>query len=70
MATLEDLPMTQVIITHDLPLALELCHRAVIMTDGRIVASGETIEILADTGLLAANRLELPYGFSLTPPLD
>ena len=68
VATLENLPMTQVIITHDLPLALELCHRAVIMTEGRIVASGETIGILSDADLLTANRLELPYGFSLTPP--
>jgi cobalt/nickel transport system ATP-binding protein len=68
VSTLKDLPMTQLIITHDLPLALELCPEAVIMNEGRIVASGETIEILSDDDLLAANRLELPYGFSLAPP--
>lgn len=66
--TLEDLPMTQLIITHDLPLALELCPRAVIMNEGVIVAEGATIEILSDRDLLTANRLELPYGFSLTSP--
>jgi cobalt/nickel transport system ATP-binding protein len=68
VATLQGLPMTQLIITHDLPLALELCPTAVIMNEGRIVASGVTMEILSDNDLLTANRLELPYGFSLAPP--
>jgi hypothetical protein len=36
------------------------------MNDGVIVADGPTAEILADAELMAANRLELPYGFSLT----
>jgi cobalt/nickel transport system ATP-binding protein len=68
VATLTELPMTQLIITHDLPLALELCPRAVVMNDGRVVADGTTREILTDSDLLESNRLELPYGFSLTPP--
>jgi len=54
---------TQLIITHDLPFALELCPRSVIISDGAVVADGSTRDLLADTGLLAANRLELPYGF-------
>jgi cobalt/nickel transport system ATP-binding protein len=57
-------PMTQLLITHDLPLALELCPRAVIMNEGKVVADGETRTLLADGELLAANRLELPFGFS------
>jgi cobalt/nickel transport system ATP-binding protein len=65
VATLAPLPMTQIIITHDLPLALELCPRAVIMRDGRIVADGDTRSLLADGQLLAENRLELPFGFTL-----
>ncbi len=65
VATLVPLPMTQIIITHDLPLALELCPRAVIMRDGRIVADGDTRSLLADGQLLAENRLELPFGFTL-----
>ena len=64
-ATLLPLPLTQVVITHDLPLALELCPRSVIMRDGRIVSDGPTRQILANPDLLAENRLELPYGFSL-----
>ena len=45
------------------PYALELCDRAVILDDGAIVADGPTGEVLADDELLAAHRLELPYGF-------
>ena len=62
---LEPLPMTQLVITHDLPLALELCPRAVIMRDGSVVADGTTLELLSNSALLAENRLELPFGFAL-----
>lgn len=64
---LRDLPVTQFVITHDLPLALELCERAVVMNAGRIVADGPTRTLLTDVDLLRANRLELPYGFALLP---
>ncbi len=64
IATLGELPMTQLVITHDLPLALELCARSVILNQGRVVADGATGELLADDALLAANRLELPYRFA------
>lgn len=65
VAALIPLPMTQVIITHDLPLALELCPRSVIMRGGRVVADGPTRELLADESLLEENHLELPFGFRL-----
>jgi cobalt/nickel transport system ATP-binding protein len=57
------LGITTLMVTHDLPYALELCPRALVMNEGRIVADGSTREILADTELMRANRLELPYGF-------
>lgn len=65
VTTLSALPMTLIVITHDLPLALELCPRSVIMREGRVVADGRTRELLGDSVLLEANRLELPYGFVL-----
>lgn len=65
VAALSPLPLTLIVITHDLPLALELCPRSVIMRDGRIVADGTTRNLLGDAGLLAENRLELPFGFTL-----
>lgn len=67
--TLRRLPMTQVLITHDMPLALELCPRAVIVNEGTVVASGPTAEILSDADLLARNRLEYPRAPSPGTPL-
>ncbi len=63
LTVLQSLPMTQLIITHDLPFALELCPRSVIMDEGRIAADRPTPALLADTSLLGRHRLELPYGF-------
>ncbi|GAB2937345.1 ABC transporter ATP-binding protein [Micromonospora polyrhachis] len=60
---LRGLPVTLLMVTHDLPYALELCDRAVILDRGRIVADGATIDLLVDEALLARHRLELPTGF-------
>ncbi|HEY8556519.1 MAG TPA: ABC transporter ATP-binding protein [Actinomycetes bacterium] len=57
------LDITILMVTHDLPYALQLCPRALIMNGGTITADGPTAGLLADAGLLAANRLELPFGF-------
>jgi len=56
---------TMLVTTHDLPLAAELCERAVILAAGRVVGDGPCDEILADAELLAAHDLELPAGFDL-----
>ncbi|MET1073182.1 MAG: ATP-binding cassette domain-containing protein [Umezawaea sp.] len=59
------LDRTMLMVTHDLPYALQLCTRSVVIDNGVVVADGPTREILADAELLAAHRLELPYGFRL-----
>jgi cobalt transport protein ATP-binding subunit len=64
-ATLRPLDMTQVIITHDLSLALELCPRSVVMRDGRMVSDSSTRDLLGDSDLLDEVGMELPYGFRL-----
>jgi cobalt/nickel transport system ATP-binding protein len=65
---LRGLPVTKVIATHDLPAAYELCERALVLDEGRIVADGPMEAILADTELLAAHDLELPRGFAVPAP--
>jgi cobalt/nickel transport system ATP-binding protein len=63
---LTELGHTALVVTHDLLYAAELCPRAVILDEGTIVADGPTFELLADTRLLAAHRLELPRTATLT----
>jgi cobalt/nickel transport system ATP-binding protein len=60
---LDGLGLTMLMVTHDLPYALRLCNRAVVMNRGRITADGPIEEILSDAALMAANRLEFPFGF-------
>ena len=52
---------------HDLPYALQLCPRSVVIDDGVVVADAPTHELLADEAFLREHRLELPFGF--TPSL-
>ncbi|MDQ3958584.1 MAG: energy-coupling factor ABC transporter ATP-binding protein [Actinomycetota bacterium] len=61
---LETLPATLLLITHDLPYALQLCERSAVMFGGAVVAEGPTVDVLRDEELLARHRLELPFGFS------
>src|SRR5687768_9369734 len=62
------LDVTLLMVTHDLPYALQLCPRSVILDDGRIVADAPTRDLLSDADLLARHRLELPYGFAVPAP--
>lgn len=60
---LRALDVTLMMVTHDLPYALELCPRALVLSDGVVVADGRTFDVLTDEPLMAAHRLELPWGF-------
>jgi len=61
---LKDLDVTKVIATHDLEMVLDLCHRAVILDKGNLIADGPTREILSDKTLLESHGLEVPYSLS------
>jgi cobalt/nickel transport system ATP-binding protein len=60
---LRSLDVTVLMVTHDLPYALELCPRSVVLSDGVMVADGSTYDVLTDDALMTAHRLELPFGF-------
>ena len=60
---LRSLDVTVLMVTHDLPYALELCERSVVLSDGVIVADGPTIEVLNDDAAMRSLRLELHFGF-------
>ena len=62
---LRSLDVTVLMVTHDLPYAVELCERSVVLSHGTVVADGPTRAVLADAELMARHRLELPVGFSI-----
>ncbi|GHJ30871.1 energy-coupling factor ABC transporter ATP-binding protein [Streptomyces hygroscopicus] len=69
---LRSLEVTVLMVTHDLPYALELCPRSVVLSGGVIAADGGTQELLCDEKLMREHRLELPFGFdprSVTVPV-
>lgn len=61
---LQILPQTQIIATHDLDLALDLCERTVVLSQGQVVADGLTTQILQDQACLEQHGLELPLSYS------
>jgi cobalt/nickel transport system ATP-binding protein len=61
---MQGLPMTQLIATHDLDLALELCCRTLILSEGELVYDGPTEAIFYDEAFLQTHSLETPLSFS------
>jgi cobalt/nickel transport system ATP-binding protein len=67
---LRALDVTVLMVTHDLPYALELCPRSVVLSGGTVVADGPTYDVLTDDALMRAHRLELPFGFDPRTVVD
>lgn len=61
---LRTLPQTQVIATHDLDLALELCDRTIVLSEGQVVFDGQTEAALANAAFLEQHALEMPLSYS------
>ena len=62
---LKNLNISIILVTHDLPMALEICERSLILNEGEIKEDSETKTILKNEKIMKENRLELPYGFAL-----
>ena len=61
---LNNLDVSKILVTHDLPMALEICKRSIVLNDGQITRDDDTLNILRDDEFMKNNRLELPYGFA------
>ena len=59
--TINRLPQTKLIASHDLDMILDTCQRVILLSHGAIVADGDAETILRDKALLEANRMELPF---------
>ena len=58
---------TKIIASHDLDLVLDLCQRTIVLSQGRIIADGPTLEIFNDEALLAQAHLEKPFRMQACP---
>jgi cobalt/nickel transport system ATP-binding protein len=61
---LRGFPITQLIATHDLDLALELCDRTIVLNHGLVARDGQTADILSDGDFLEQHHLERPLSYS------
>ena len=52
LPVLEKLPVTKVIATHDLELALSICNRVLLLQEGKLVADGNPKDIIHNKELL------------------
>ena len=59
--TINTLPQTKLVASHDLDMILDTCQRVILLSRGKIVADGPADHILRDQALLEANRMELPF---------
>ena len=55
---------TIILATHDLDMALDVCTRAVILSEGSVACEGTLPELFRDKNILEANGLELPLRYS------
>jgi cobalt/nickel transport system ATP-binding protein len=61
---LQNLSLTQIVATHDLDLALELCDLTIVLSKGQIVYDGKTEKIMSNPDFLVQHSLESPLSYS------
>lgn len=61
---LQNLPLTQLIATHDLDMALDLCSRTIVLSQGQIVYDGPTEDVMNDQAFLEHHALEMPMCYA------
>ena len=58
---LQGLRLTKIVVTHDLDLVAQTCSRVALLDSGKIVVTGNTLDILRNKPLLETHDLEAPY---------
>ncbi len=61
---LQSLQLTQLVATHDLDMALELCDRTIILSQGQVVFDGKTEQAMSNSEFLLQHALEPPLCYS------
>ncbi len=57
---LKNLNLTRIVAGHDLELILDICPRVILLDEGKIVANGNTREVLSNKSLMESHGLEVP----------
>ena len=65
--TLNKLPVTMIIATHDLDMVLETCDRVILLHHGKLAADGPVDILLRNKALMEGNHLELPFCLAEPP---
>ncbi|HPP95347.1 MAG TPA: ABC transporter ATP-binding protein [Spirochaetota bacterium] len=58
---------TKIIATHDLDMAMDLCTRTIVLSEGKIIADGPPSDILINEQLLHKSHLEKPLSLQGCP---
>lgn len=61
---LNSLEYTKIMAAHDLDMIYDTCQRVILLSDGRVVADGETKKLLKNREILEKCGLELPLRFT------
>lgn len=61
MERIQSIPQTKIIVTHHLPVAVDLCERAVLLHEGRIAEDLSMGELLGDRALLERFGFDADY---------
>ncbi|MBA2528981.1 MAG: ATP-binding cassette domain-containing protein [Euzebyales bacterium] len=60
---------TILVITHDMDIVAEYVPRSVVMTGGRVIADGPTVDVLRERDVLTAARLQAPGAVRMSDAL-
>lgn len=52
---------TVLLSSHDLEMVVEICDRVILLDEGKIIADGDTYDIMGDQELMEAHGLEKPH---------